>query len=135
MPLRIKQRTDVFTVEKTVHIVRAASVHNDHRDIVVHTDLSGVELCDHTARSELGTFASSERHNGVGKLRNSFYKLRILIRSRVAVVKTVDIREDHEKIGACDSRNDSRKRVVVAEFDLFGGYGVVFIDYGDHRKL
>ncbi len=52
-----------------------------------------------------------------------------------AVVEGVDVGEQHERVGADQVRHEGREPVVVAEADLVGGDGVVFVDDGHDAEV
>ena len=52
-----------------------------------------------------------------------------------AVVEGVDVGEQHEGVGADQVGDEGREPVVVAEADLMGGDGVVFVDHGHDAEV
>ena len=57
------------------------------------------------------------------------------MRVRIRLVQAVDIRKQHQKIGIHTHCNHCGKRVVIANLDLLGCDGIVFIDNGKHLQL
>ena len=56
-------------------------------------------------------------------------RLRVFARRRV--VQAVDVGQEDEKTGLYETGDNGGQCVVVAEFDFFGGDGVVFVDNGN----
>ena len=51
--------------------------------------------------------------------------------SRIGVVEAVDVRQQHQRVGADQMGDKGREPVVVAEPDLVGGDRVVLVDDRD----
>ena len=54
--------------------------------------------------------------------------------TRIVVVQSVHIREQHERIGLDQVRHQRGQPIVVAEADLVGGDGVVLVDDRDDAQ-
>ena len=57
-------------------------------------------------------------------------KLRLRVFARVAVIQTALVGENHQRVGIHQIGHQRAKRVVVAQLDFGGGYGVVFVNHG-----
>lgn len=55
--------------------------------------------------------------------------------ARVLVVETVDVGHEEEVVGTDHGGSDGGQGVVVAEFDLRYGEGVVFVDDGNDAHV
>ena len=50
----------------------------------------------------------------------------------VLIEEAVDVGEEHQEVGAHQVADQGGQVVVVAELELVGGHGVVFVDDGHH---
>ncbi len=94
----------------------------------------GFDLGGHAARAHAGLAGAADRDAvevvRAGDVRNPLGAVR-----RRAVVQGVDVGQQHECVGADQVGHQGREAVVVAEADLVGGHGVVFVDHRDDAEV
>ena len=103
------------TVKKRVEYLGLLAVKYKHRYSRIGDYLRRVELGYHAARAARSSRAACYREYLFVYLLNALDKVSVGVASRVAVVKSVNVREVEKQIGFTKSRNVSRENVVSAE--------------------
>ena len=115
------------------------AVGNDHFAAGRRCDLRGVQLRDHAAGGERGALVSGKRENVRVDDRHRLDEPRIRVSVRVAVIQSVDVREQDQQIRTDGGSHDGRETVVLADgvvhADLVRRHGVVFIDDRQRPQL
>ena len=122
-------------VQNVVQVFRAAAVGNDHLAAGIRRDLCRAQLGHHAARAEARTFAAGKRVNALVELFDGVYQPRRRVFVGVAVIKSVDIGKQDQKVCADGGRDICRQRVIVADDDFVRGDGVIFVDDRKRAEL
>src|SRR6056297_4191814 len=96
----------------------------------------GRDLADHAAGAETGGLgAAGKRFDAGVDDRNVGHQPGPVAAPRIGIEQAVDIAEQHQQLCACQQRHARAQAVVVAEPDLAGRDGVVFVDDGHDAAI
>ena len=114
---------------------RAAAVGDDHVAACGSGDGCGLELGDHAAGALIGGAAPGQGENFVIQLFNDGNEGGVGVLVGVGGVEAVDIRQQDQQICPDALGHVGRQGVVVADDDLLGGHGVIFVDDGQDAQF
>ncbi len=132
---REKIGAEFFAVEEATQNVWSASV-DDHRpDAVEAGALGRLDLGRHPPRAVSRGTRPGDSFDFGGDPLHQGDQLRLRVFSRIAVEKSVDVREDDQEVGFDEVGDHGREVVIVPEADLLHHHRVVFIDDRDDAML
>ena len=94
-----------------------------------HGDLGRGDLGLHAARTHLAADPARHRLDCGGDLEHPGNEFGVRVLVGIGGVQAVDVRQQHQTIGAHHLRHARGQPVVVAVADLGGRHGVVFVDH------
>ena len=111
-------------------------VRNDHLRARTGRDVAGDQLGRHAAGAEAGSGrALGHVHEMAVQALHLGNELRIRVGARIVRVETVDVREKDQQVRLDEGHHNRGEAVVVTEFDVIGGDGVIFIDDRDRAEF
>lgn len=90
-----------------------------------------MEFGGHAAGAQMGP-GPGQRQNFFGQGRDLGNEGGVRMGVGVGGVETVNVRQENEYVGLHADGHDGGQGVVVADAQLFGGHGVVFVDNGQN---